>query len=186
MNDVDPAFLSGSELNDWPVPSIRSPQGWTTQDIIDYLGTGRNSFASVGGEMSNVVEHSMQFMTPGDLKAIAAYLQSLPAAKGANNQRSDVAKSTAETTQFLTTGKGLSPGQLLYLNNCETCHWTNGNGAKGIFPHLNGASIVLADNPTGLISTVLNGASTPSTKNDPRCCTCLDSQAGFPISRLLI
>lgn len=167
LNDADPAFLSGSELNDWPVPSIRSPQGWTTQDIIDYLGTGRNSFASVGGEMSNVVEHSMQFMTPGDLKAIAAYLQSLPAAKGANNQRSDVAKSTAETTQFLTTGKGLSPGQLLYLNNCEACHWTNGNGAKGIFPHLNGASIVLADNPTGLISTVLNGASTPSTKNAP-------------------
>ncbi len=167
LNDSDPAFLSGSELNGWPVPSIRSPQGWSTQDISDYLSTGRNHFAAVGGEMSSVVEHSMQFMTPEDLKAIALYLQSLPAAKAANNHRADEAKATADTTQFLTAGKGLSQGQLLYLNNCEACHWTNGNGAKGIFPHLNGASIVLADNPTGLISTVLNGASTPSTKNAP-------------------
>ncbi|EIC84449.1 cytochrome c [Serratia sp. M24T3] len=167
LNDSDPAFLSGSELNDWPVPAIRSPDGWTTQDIVDYLGTGRNHFASVGGEMTSVVEHSMQYMTPDDLKAIAVYLQSLPAEKTAVNQKPDVAKATADTAQFLTAGKGLSQGQLLYLNNCEACHWTNGNGAKGIFPRLNGAAIVQADNPTGLISTVLNGAATPSTQNAP-------------------
>jgi len=167
LDDSDSAFLSGSELNGWPVPSIRQPEGWSSQDIVDYLSTGRNHFASVGGEMTRVVEHSLQYMTPDDLKAIAVYLQSLPAAKVNANQKVDTTKATAETTQLLTAGKGLSPGQLLYLNNCEACHWTDGNGAKGIFPRLNGASIVQADNPTGLISTVLQGASTPSTKNAP-------------------
>ncbi len=167
LNDADPAYLSGSELNGWPVPAIRQPDGWTTQDIVDYLSTGRNHFASVGGEMTSVVENSMQYMTQDDLRAIAAYLQTLPAAKSAVNQKADVAKATVETTQFLTAGKGLSQGQLLYLNNCEACHWTNGNGAKGIFPRLNGASIVRADNPAGLISTVLNGAATPTTHNAP-------------------
>lgn len=167
LDNSDSAFLSGSELNGWPVPSIRHPEGWSTQDLVDYLGTGRNHFASVGGEMTSVVKNSLQYMTPDDLKSIALYLQSLPADKSTAQQKPDVAKATAETTDLLTKGHGLTQGQLLYLNNCEACHWTDGNGAKGIFPRLNGASIVQADNPTGLISTLLQGASTPSTKNAP-------------------
>jgi len=168
LNDNDKLFLSGGDLNGWPVPSIRNLEGWSIKDVTDYLSTGRNHFASVGGEMTGVVEHSMQHMDGSDLQAIATYLKSLPAnANEPSNLKPDSNSETQKTVITLNQGKNLTAGQLLYLNNCEACHLTDGNGAQDIFPRLNGADIVLSDNPTGLISIMLKGAQTPSTENAP-------------------
>ncbi|ARU93759.1 c-type cytochrome [Tatumella citrea] len=168
LNDSDSRFLSSGMLNDWTVPSLRNPDGWSVNDIAEYLSTGRNDFASVGGEMTGVVQHSMQHMNQADLHAIALYLKSLPAStKQQHNVKPDLQNDTQKTVDTLTLGKNLNSGQMLYLNNCEACHLTDGGGAKKIFPRLNGASIVLADNPTGLISVMLKGAQTPSTANAP-------------------
>ncbi|TMV35840.1 cytochrome c, partial [Thioclava sp. BHET1] len=78
------AYLSGGDLNGWTVPPLRGAsssgpgvQGWTEQDIVDYLGGGRNRFAAVGGEMTSAVEHSTSHMTDADLKAVAAFLKTL-------------------------------------------------------------------------------------------------------------
>ncbi|NIF20353.1 c-type cytochrome [Candidatus Pantoea multigeneris] len=167
LNDSDSTFLAGGDLNGWPVPSLRHMDGWKDKDIADYLGAGRNDFAAVGGEMTSVVQHSMQYMSDADLMAIAHYLKSLPDDKPVGNKKPDAVQASSETTKILTEGKNLSSGQLLYLNNCEACHWTDGNGAKGIFPHLNGSDLVRADNPNALIGTILKGAQTPSTSRSP-------------------
>ncbi len=167
LNDSDSKYLSGGELNNWPVPPLRGMPAWSVKDITEYLSTGRNDFASVGGEMTGVVEHSMQHMSDEDLNAIAIYLKSLPADTPESNRRPDAVAATRQTSDFLTKGHNLSEGQMLYMNNCEACHWTDGNGAKGIFPRLNGGDIVLADNPGGLINIILKGAETPSTINAP-------------------
>lgn len=169
LDDSDARFLSGGSLNDWGVPSLRGMHGWTVKDITDYLSTGRNDFASVGGEMTGVVEHSMQHMTSQDLRAIAVYLKSLPAdkAQSAPRLRADAQAASAKTTQQLSDAQHLSSGQLLYLNNCAACHAVSGEGAKGIFPRLNGAEIVVSENPTALIAIMLKGAQTPSTQHAP-------------------
>lgn len=167
LNESSSKYLSGGELNGWAVPSLRGMLGWNIKDITDYLATGRNDFASVGGEMTSVVEHSMQHMNDADLHAIASYLKSLPADAPVINRRSSPDQLTHKTADYLTQGHNLSAGQMLYMNNCEACHWTDGNGAKGIFPRLNGGDIVVADNPTALISIILQGAKTPSTLKAP-------------------
>lgn len=167
LNESNSHYLAGGELNGWPVPALRGMPTWSVKDITDYLATGRNDFASVGGEMTGVVEHSMQHMNDADLQAIARYLKSLPADVPVKNRRAAVDLETQKTADFLTHGHNLGAGQMLYMNNCEACHWTDGKGAKGIFPRLNGGDIVTADNPTGLINIILQGAQTPSTPKAP-------------------
>lgn len=163
LDESNDAYLTGGELNAWAVPSIRGMARWSQEEIVDYLGTGRNAKASVAGEMTDVVANSTSHMTDEDLNAIAAYLKSLAANE---NPVAQPAKSTA-TADKLTAAKDLTLGERLYLDNCNACHFVAGNGAPHVFPQLDGASVINADNPTALIHVILAGAQTPSTERAP-------------------
>ncbi|WP_455851771.1 c-type cytochrome [Pantoea endophytica] len=164
LDSSDDQFLAGGSLNNWDVPSLRGLPRWSEQEIVDYLQTGRNDKAAVGGEMKSVIEHSSSHMTDADLKAIAAYLKFL----GGNPplQAYNVQKQQA-TEAKLTAAKGLSEGERLYIDNCGACHFVTGKGAPGIFPELDQATIVNAKDPSGLIHTILAGAQQPSTEKAP-------------------
>ncbi|MBY4838930.1 cytochrome c [Pantoea sp. DY-5] len=164
LDSDDDQFLAGGSLNSWDVPSLRGLPRWSEQEIVDYLQTGRNDKAAVGGEMKSVIEHSSSHMTDADLKAIASYLKFL----GGNPalQAYDVKKQQA-TEAKLTAAKGLSEGERLYIDNCGACHFVTGKGAPGIFPELDQATIVNAKDPSGLIHTILAGAQQPSTEKAP-------------------
>ena len=164
LDSSDSAFLSGGSLNGWDVPSLRGLPRWSEQETVEYLATGRNDKAAVGGEMTSVVEHSTSWMTEADLKAISAYLKFIggnPAAPAAANT------AVSATEAKLTAAKNLTPGERLYLDNCGACHFVTGKGAPRIFPELDQATIVNAGDPTGLIHTILAGAQQPSTAKAP-------------------
>lgn len=156
----DDRFVAGGELNGWPVPSLRGIPRWSIQDIVDYLATGRNSKAGVAGEMTSVVAHSTSYMSEEDLQAIATYLKALGGNPAMPAEDHIAIKRTADK---LTTASKLQTGERLYLDNCNACHFVNGKGAPKAFPELNQASIVTAENPTGLIHVILAGAQLPST-----------------------
>ncbi|WP_215800639.1 c-type cytochrome [Pantoea dispersa] len=164
LDSSDDRFLAGGSLNNWEVPSLRGVPRWSEQEIVDYLQTGRNDKAAVGGEMTSVVEHSSSYMTDADLQAIAAYLKFL----GGNPplQAYDV-QAQQKTEAKLTAAQNLSEGERLYLDNCGACHFVTGKGAPGIFPELDQATIVNAQDPSGLIHTILAGAQQPSTEKAP-------------------
>ncbi len=158
-------FLSGGELNDWAVPSLRGLPRWSEQDIVDYLQTGRNPSAAVAGEMTEVVRHSTAYLQDDDLHAVAVYLKGLTPAP---DRASDVKPQGAqETAAKLTQAVNLSLGERLYLDNCAACHFVDGKGAKRVFPSLDGATVINADNPYALIHVMLKGARTPSTDKAP-------------------
>lgn len=164
LDSSEKTFLAGGSLNNWDVPSLRGMPHWSEQEVIDYLQTGRNDKAAVGGEMKSVIEHSSSHMTDADLKAIAAYLKFLggnPPLQAYNVQAQQ------QTEAKLTAAKNLSEGERLYLDNCGACHFVTGKGAPGIFPELDQATIVNAGDPTGLIHTILVGAQQPSTAKAP-------------------
>ncbi|WP_427003827.1 c-type cytochrome [Pantoea eucrina] len=164
LDSSDKTFLAGGSLNNWDVPSLRGMPHWSEREVIDYLQTGRNDKAAVGGEMKSVIEHSSSHMTDADLKAIAAYLKFLggnPPLQAYNVQAQQ------QTEAKLTAAKNLSEGERLYLDNCGACHFVTGKGAPGIFPELDQATIVNAGDPTGLIHTILVGAQQPSTAKAP-------------------
>ncbi|WP_322363765.1 c-type cytochrome [Pseudomonas sp. Teo4] len=98
-----------------------------------------------------------------DLQAMAAFLKSLDGGKApaAKSQGSEA------TTAKLTAAKDLTLGERLYVDNCGACHFVSGEGAAQVFPRLDGASVINADNPAALIHVILAGAQTPSTERAP-------------------
>ncbi|MCI8209748.1 alcohol dehydrogenase [Pseudomonas sp. S25] len=169
LDEKSADYLTGALLNDWAVPSIRGVAHWSQDEIVDYLGSGRNAKASVAGEMTDVVANSTSHMTDEDLHAMAAYLKSLSSDAGKNGDTvyQHNAERSAATASKLTAAKDLTLGERLYLDNCGACHFVKGEGAARIFPRLDGASIINAENPTALIHVILAGAQTPSTARGP-------------------
>jgi mono/diheme cytochrome c family protein len=113
--------------------------------------------------MSDVVTHSMQYMTDADLTAIARYLKSLPA-NDPNDQPHQYDKQVA---QALWKGDDSKPGASVYIDNCAACHRTDGHGYTRVFPALAGNPVLQSDDPTSLIHIVLKGGTLPATHMAP-------------------
>ena len=158
-------FLAGGELNGWPVPSLRGLPRWDQAAIVDYLQTGRNKNSAVAGEMTAVVQHSTSQMTAADLNDIAAYLKALPPAPPRDAAVQPQGREA--TVKKLSAAINLTLGERLYLDNCSACHFVTGKGATRVFPELDGATVVNAENPTALLHVMLAGARTPSTDKAP-------------------
>jgi mono/diheme cytochrome c family protein len=126
---------------------------WTEQDIVQYLGTGRNGRTSAAGPMAEVVQDSTQYLGKPDLQAIAVYLKSLPAPK--DHAVASIDKDT------------LDHGAALYVDNCEGCHLKQGQGELGAFPPLRQSSAVQAKSADTLIGVILDGARIPQTTAEP-------------------
>lgn len=172
VSDDNAAFLSGGDLNDWSVPDLRGKDSvaakWSTQQMAHYLATGRNNYATSVGEMSLVVEHSLQYLTSEDNHAIAAYLTHLSGSSEAGTLSAESATAPTETERLLTSADpAMSLGARLYIDNCGGCHAVDGRGAAEIFPALDGNALVTAGSPTGLIHVILHGAELPSTELRP-------------------
>ena len=75
-----PAFLSGSApLEGWIAKNLRGDHkdglgSWSEDQLVQFLKTGRSDRSAVFGGMSDVIVHSMQYMSDEDLTAIARYL----------------------------------------------------------------------------------------------------------------
>ena len=163
-------FLAGSNapIDGWTATSLRGDNRdglgrWSESDLAQFLRYGRNDHTAVFGGMTNVVEHSLQYLTDEDITAIARYLKTL-GAKDPNQ----VAFSKDDTVaRALWNGDDSKPGASVYIDNCNACHRSDGIGYKRVFPALQGNSVVLADDATSLIHIVLTGSTLPGLKGAP-------------------
>lgn len=160
-------FLSGSVLEGWYAKNLHDEDTglstWTVDEIVDFLKTGRNAKTAAFGSMSDVVEHSTQYLAADDLTAIATYLKSLNARDGRSptwQPKEDL------TTAALKAGDFSAPGAMSYVEHCATCHRMDGKGAPRIYPALAGNSMVFADDPSSLIQVTLTGGRMPRTPHD--------------------
>jgi len=171
-------FLSGGTLAGWYAPSLRQhPDGASAAAVkaglVGYLRSGRSADGAAFGPMTEVVDHSLQYLSDADLNAIATYLTSPPLrtqfnAKAAPATGAAGAADTADATAVaLRAGHVSSTGALLYLNNCSACHRSDGTGAVPAFPKLSGNGLVGDDDPSSLIHIVLSGSHMPSTASAP-------------------
>ena len=167
LTAADARFLAGgAPMDGWIAKNLR-PGGadglahWSEQDILALLKTGRNAHGAVFGGMADVIRHSTQHMTDGDLRAIAVYLKALPA-EGAAAHAPDPA-----TANALWSGDDRQRGAALYLDNCAACHRTDGKGYQEVFPALAGNSAVLSPDAHNLIAIILNGHQVPATATRP-------------------
>ena len=154
-------YLAGETVEDWRAIGLRNL--WTVEDTVQLLKTGQNRFATVSGNMADVIHHSTQHFTDGDLTAIASYLKSLPAGKD-DLPMPMVASEPAIAPDSLFSSRG----GLGYTQFCADCHRPDGGGVKGMFPPLNGNPGIIAANPASLLHITLTGWATPQTEAHPR------------------
>jgi len=158
------ASLAGGQIpaQNWYAPDLSTQAngglaGWSEQDIVDLLKTGQSARGTAFGPMADVVTQSTQHLHEDDLRAIAVYLQSLPA-RPAN----------APENSPLDTRPIMAQGAKVYGERCADCHGKDGNGVAGVYPPLNGNSSV--NEPTGInaMRVILLGGFAPVTHGNPR------------------
>ncbi|MEA3089504.1 MAG: alcohol dehydrogenase (quinone), cytochrome c subunit [Caballeronia sp.] len=163
-----PAFLSGGgPIDSWIATNLRGDATtglgqWSATDLSTFLKSGSTERIAAFGGMTDVVQHSTQYMTDEDRTAIAMYLKSLPGTKSEAPPTYDAAVSTA-----LHSGNLTRPGADTYLNSCAACHRSDGKGYASVFPALALNPVVNGGDATSLIHIVLAGSSTPATQAAP-------------------
>ena len=90
---------------------------------------------------------------------LVAYLQSLkqtPLPEGKVSPEF-LYKKPLKTTKSEGNTSELPDGNLLYTNNCQSCHQANGEGLKGAFPPLKDSPIVIGDDLELYVSIIMKG-----------------------------
>jgi alcohol dehydrogenase (quinone), cytochrome c subunit len=153
-------FLMGAPLDNWSAsdlrPDVNTGLGrWSHEDLVNFLENGHSSFGTAFGTMTEVINFSTEYMTAADVDAMARYLESLPPAREGRSQPYAYDPSTAHK---LANEQLDSPGAVVYLQWCMSCHQSDGKGFEPYLPPLAGNPTVLDPSPASVINVVLNGS----------------------------
>lgn len=90
---------------------------------------------------------------------LVAYLQSLKQTPLPDGKATPdfLYKKVKKTVQAKGDVPNLPDGNLLYANNCQSCHQANGEGLMGAFPPLKGSPIVLGEDLELYVNIIMNG-----------------------------
>lgn len=167
--DADQALEGGWAGEHWYAPDltndVRDGLGdWSVADVVEYLKTGSNSRSAAAGSMREVIVRSTQHLRDADLKAIAVYLKDQPG-ESSNGERS--ASTSVPTDTSAAKHDANQQGEALYVDNCTGCHMADGKGLANVFPPLDGASAIRAENPDTVIHVVVAGQRMAMTDDKP-------------------
>jgi mono/diheme cytochrome c family protein len=168
----DSRWLGGGDLGAWKAYNITPDKtsgigDWSNEELMQYLHSGdAPGRASAAGPMGEAVEHSLQYLKPEDLKAIAVYLKTVPVQHGPDAAPRSRQGKPAHDYEMLRGADAETvsqhAGAEMFLEHCATCHTATGAG-KGVgdqaYPSLFNHSAVGALDTTNLVSVMLNGVS---------------------------
>lgn len=148
-------------MQGWYAPSLAAPEEasvarWPQDEVVRLLQTGTSSQGSVLGPMADVVLNSTQHLSVSDLRAMANYLQALPA--------QPVPRERAEPVPPAL----LARGESLYQSHCVDCHGQSGEGAPDAYPPLAGNRALGMASAANVVRVVLGGGFAPATAGHPR------------------
>src|SRR5690606_32996874 len=132
-------------------PTEAGMADWPLAEIEQLLRTGVAPRATVLGPMAEVVLHSTQHLEPGDVRAMAVFLKSLPPTPTETDPR--------ELVQPVASVR--NRGATLYADNCMQCHGADGQGRPGAYPALSGNRAVTMQSTANLVQVVLHGGFAP-------------------------
>jgi mono/diheme cytochrome c family protein len=151
--------FAGGPVDGWFAPRLDSAgrsglKSWSTDDIAEYLQSGRNGRSHADGPMAEVVANSTSRMSDADVRAIAVYLKDLP--PGAPEPEVPPPPKAQ-----------MADGEKLYRGACIACHEADGSGAPRIYPPLPGNANLQSADPTSALRIILDGAETITTPRAP-------------------
>ncbi|GBQ88884.1 sorbitol dehydrogenase cytochrome c subunit [Gluconacetobacter johannae DSM 13595] len=166
MAEIGGKELGGASLGAWIAPNITPDPvsgigNWSSDDLFRYLKTGDvPGKAQAAGPMAEAIEHSFQYLTDDDLKAIVAYVRQVPALRDAADSRPRESFGMASGREAALRGVSgtLDNGEKIFSGDCAACHQPGGQGSRdSYYPQLFHNTATGASTPDNLIAAIVEG-----------------------------
>ena len=130
---------------------------WTDQDLESYLALGyADGHGPASGPMAEVVEDSLQYLTPEDIHAMVTYLRGVTAQASTSVVPIPNADSKPLDAQ----------GSRLFADACAGCHLPSGGGRQSKWAALAGAHTVADVTGTNLVAVLMQGTRIDTKQGD--------------------
>jgi mono/diheme cytochrome c family protein len=149
----DSKAFAGANQVGWLAYNLSSDKnvglgGWSDAQLTEYLSTGQApGRGPASGPMAEVIEYSLRYLTPDDIKAMVAYLRDRPAQPDGPPAVQGV--SAAPSPDAL--------GANLYYQACAGCHLPDGKGRQSPWAALGGAHSLGDVSGTNLVQVLAHG-----------------------------
>jgi mono/diheme cytochrome c family protein len=161
--------FAGETTGGWRAYNISQDKGggigqWSDDEIFAYIGHGHaNNHGSASGPMGEAVAESLSRLAPEDIKAIVAYVRSVPATNSDLPAQLAPAAPDSHKQGFV----GNARGKQVFEGACMSCHnWT---GIADISPYatLTGSRAVNDPGGTNVAQIVVSGSASASVAGSP-------------------
>ena len=134
--------FAGAVTAGWRAFNISSDKstgvgGWKDEDLAAYLSAGHApGHGAASGPMGEAVDHSLSQLAPEDIRAIVAYLRSVPPTPSPDLPATTAPPAPASHKQGITAD---ARGKMVFEGACVSCHGWSGESAISPMATLTGA-----------------------------------------------
>jgi mono/diheme cytochrome c family protein len=153
--------FAGAVTAGWRAFNITSDKStglgaWSDDDLASYLSIGHApGHGTASGPMGEAVDNSLSKLAPEDIRAVVAYLRSVPAIPSP-----DLPATLAPPAAASHRDGGGTPdprGKMVFQGACVSCHGWTGESAISPFATLTGALAVNDPGATNVAQIVISG-----------------------------
>jgi mono/diheme cytochrome c family protein len=152
--------FAGAVTAGWRAFNISSDKstgvgGWADEDLAAYLSAGHApGHGAASGPMGEAVDHSLSQLAPEDIRAIVAYLRSVPPTPSSDLPATTAPPASASHKQGVTAD---ARGKMVFEGACVSCHGWSGESAISPMATLTGAWAVNDPGATNVAQIVISG-----------------------------
>jgi mono/diheme cytochrome c family protein len=153
--------FAGAVTAGWRAFNISSDKttgvgAWRDDDLVSYLSIGHaDGHGTASGPMGEAVDHSLSKLAPEDIRAVVAYLRSVPPTAS-----TDLPATLAPPAPASHRDGGGTPdprGKMVFEGACVSCHGWSGESSISPFAALTGAWAVNDPGATNVAQIVISG-----------------------------
>jgi mono/diheme cytochrome c family protein len=152
--------FAGAVTAGWRAFNISSDKttgvgNWSDQDLVSYLSIGHaDGHGTASGPMGEAVDHSLSQLTGEDIRAVVAYLRTVPATASPDLPAALAPPAPASHKQG---GTPDPRGKMVFEGACVSCHGWTGESSISPFATLTGAWAVNDPSATNVVQIVISG-----------------------------
>jgi mono/diheme cytochrome c family protein len=152
--------FAGAVTAGWRAFNISSDKttgvgNWSDQDLVSYLSIGHaDGHGTASGPMGEAVDHSLSQLTGEDIRAVVAYLRTVPATASPDLPAALAPPAPASHKQG---GTPDPRGKMVFEGACVSCHGWTGESSISPFATLTGAWAVNDPSATNVAQIVISG-----------------------------
>jgi mono/diheme cytochrome c family protein len=153
--------FAGAVTAGWRAFNISSDKStgvgaWSDQDLASYLSTGHaTGHGTASGPMGEAVDNSLSHLAPDDIRAVVAYLRSVPAIASTDMPATLAPPASPSPKEGGQTAD--ARGKRVFEGACVSCHGWTGESAISPFATLTGAWAVNDPGATNVAQIVIAG-----------------------------